>query len=188
MKEIMLDIIKKYIEIYPNEVERLSILKDYIYKFSSEDIIDWNNFDGHIVASGFVYNKDTKKFLVLYHNDMKMYLYPGGHIDKLDINPYKAAIREVKEETGISNLKVLSVSENEIIPFDIDTHIIEYNHRLDLPSHYHFDLRYLFLVDNIDFVKIDEEELSDYKWVSMDELSCDKNYGNIVEKVKKIIN
>ena len=47
------------------------------------------------------------------------------------------------EETGLSNLKQLKLSENEQIPIDIDTHLIEYNERLNLLAHYHVDFRYL---------------------------------------------
>ena len=187
MKEIMKDIIKEYLKKFPNELERLNTLINYINENKSEDIIDWNNFNGHIVASGFVYDKSEKKFLVLYHNDMKMYLYPGGHISEFDLNPLEAAKREVKEETGLFNLKLLKISDNELVPFDIDTHIISYNERLNLPEHYHFDIRYLFEVENIKNVKIDEEELRDYKWISFEELKNESNFGNVILKLERII-
>ncbi len=47
------------------------------------------------------------------------------------------------EKTGLSNLEQLKLFENEQIPVDIDTHLIGYNERLNLPAHYHFDFRYL---------------------------------------------
>ena len=123
----------------------------------------------------------------MYHNDMKIYTYPGGHIDSNDINPLEAAIREVKEETGLVNFKNINISKNELIPIDIDTHVIRYNERLNLPQHYHFDFRYLFVIDKISNVKIDKTELSSYKWIDVDELSTDTNYGKIVEKLSKVI-
>lgn len=118
---------------------------------------------------------------------MKIYTYPGGHIDSNDINPLEAAIREVKEETGLVNFKNINISKNELIPIDIDTHVICYNERLNLPQHYHFDFRYLFAIDKISNVKIDKTELSSYKWIDVDELSTDTNYGKIVEKLTKVI-
>ena len=72
--------------------------------------------------------------------------------------------------------------------FDIDTHLIQYNDRLNLPEHYHFDFRYLFVVDKISDIVIDSEECSDYSWVSIDELVGDLNYENVVLKINKIIN
>ena len=151
------------------------------------EITDWNNFDGHVVASGFIYAKEENKFLVLYHNDLKMFLYPGGHIDSNDTNPLSASKREIFEETGLSNLEQLKISNYELVPIDIDTHKIGYNERLNLPEHYHFDFRYLFMVDRISDIKIDIEELSSYKWISIEELSSDINYGRIATKITKLL-
>ena len=116
-----------------------------------------------------------------------MYLYPGGHIDSNDNNPLETAIREIKEETGLSNLIELKVTNNELVPIDIDTQRIRYNERLKLPAHYHFDFRYLFMIDKISDVKIDTEELSNFKWIDIDELSNNKNYGWLTEKINNIL-
>ena len=177
MKDLVLKIINEYLNTFPNEKERQEIFIKYLNDHKDEELTDWNNFDGHIVASGFVYAKEEQKFLVIYHNDLKMFLYPGGHIDSRDVNPLEAARREVKEETGIE------VSNSELVPIDIDTHLIPYNERLDLPEHYHFDFRYLFTIENIQEVKLDLTESSEFKWISIDELKADKNYGKIVDKL-----
>ena len=187
MKEIIIDILKKYLNIFPEEKERQLKLEKYLKKFNDEQITDWNNFKGHIVASGLVYSKSEKKFLLLYHNDMNIYIYPGGHIDSNDVNPLEAAIREVKEETGLIDLKVINLTQDKFIPIDIDTHTIKYNERLNLPEHYHFDFRYLFVVDKISDIKTDASELSDFKWIDINELSNNSNFGKIVEKIKRLI-
>lgn len=44
------------------------------------------------------------------------------------------------------------------------------------------------MVDKISDIKTDSEELSDYKWISVDELSNDPNYGMIANKIKKFLN
>ena len=105
MKNLILTILNKYLLLFPEEKKRQAKLIKFLNNFDDRQIIDWNNFDGHIVASGFIYSKKDKKFLVMYHNDMKKYIYPGGHIDLSDINPLDAAIREVKEETGLIDFK-----------------------------------------------------------------------------------
>jgi len=127
------------------------------------------------------------KFLLLYHNDMEMYIYPGGHIDSHDISPLEAAIREVEEETGLVEYEEINLTQNKLIPIDIDTHIINYNKRLNLPEHYHFDFRYLFVVDKISDVRIDELETSDFKWIDINDLSNNYNFGKIVDKIKRLI-
>lgn len=56
-------------QLFPNEKERQEQLKNYLNNYNEEQIVDWNNFDGHIVAGGFVYAKQNQKFLVLYHKN-----------------------------------------------------------------------------------------------------------------------
>lgn len=187
MKNSLLNILKEYLLLFPSEKKRQSTILNYLQKHTDGEIIDWNNFDGHIVAGGFVYAKCENEFLVLYHSDLEMYLYPGGHINPDDKNPLHAAKREIKEETGLDNLKQLKLSKNELIPIDIDTHTISYNKRLKLPEHYHFEFRYLFMINKKEDIKIDREEMSNYKWISFEELGNDSNYGRIINKIQETL-
>ncbi len=187
MRNTLLNILHNYLLLFPEEKERQLKVISYLQNHNDEEIIDWNNFDGHVVAGGFIYAKKDNKFLALYHKDLKMFLYPGGHINNDDNTPLCAAKREIKEETGLDNFEQLNLSENELIPLDIDTHLIEYNERLSLPEHYHFEFRYLFTIDKIPDIKIDAEELSNYKWIDIEELSNDPNYGKIAIKMQRFL-
>lgn len=187
MRDILLNIINNYLLLFPNEKERQMQLISYLQCHDDQEITDWDNFDGHIVAGGFIYAKAEGKFLVLYHNDLEMFLYPGGHVNNDDRTPLHAAKREITEETGLHDLQQLELSDNKLLPIDIDTHLIEYNKRLNLPEHYHFDFRYLFMVDKTCEIKIDTDELSSYKWIDINELSNDSNYGRIAIKLKRFL-
>ncbi len=183
MRDLLLKIVSEYLALFPNETDRQERTIEYLKKHTDNEIIDWNNFDGHVVVGGFVYAKKEQKFLVIYHNDLKMFLYPGGHIDVEDINPLEAARREIFEETGFDDIKEVVLADNKLIPIDIDTHVISRNERLNLPEHYHFEFRYLYVIDSIKKVKLDLSESSEFKWLSIDELRKEKNYGRIVEKI-----
>lgn len=187
MKNILLTILKKYLEIFPEEKNRQTELLNYLNSHEDTEITNWNNFDGHIVAGGFIYSKKDNKFLVLYHKDLKMYLYPGGHIDANDKNPLEAAKREIQEETGLFNLKQFIIGNNELLPIDIDTHIIGYNERLNLPQHYHFDFRYLFIIDRIENINIDVDECENNKWIKINDLYNDSNYRNVANKIGRLL-
>jgi 8-oxo-dGTP diphosphatase len=54
----------------------------------------------HFTASAIVFD-DQQRVLLVHHNKIGRWLYPGGHIDP-DEDPTQAAIREVLEETGVS--------------------------------------------------------------------------------------
>lgn len=124
---------------------------------------------------------------MVYHNDLKSYLYPGGHLNVSDKSPLEGAIREIKEETGLDNLEEIKVCTNSLVLIDIDTHKIEDNKRLNLPSHEHYDFRYLFTIEKKETISIDSTELKDYKWISLSELEKEKQFGKIIEKIKKVV-
>lgn len=186
MKKLIVDTLDKYLTIY-KEDDKLSILKKFLNECDDEGVTDWNNFDGHVVASAFVMSRKEKLFALVYHNEFKIYVYPGGHITPDDTTPLQAAKREVEEETGLKNVEVISVCDDENVPFDIDTHHISYNEKLDLPAHYHFDYRYFFVVDNASDLVIDEEESSDYKWVPFEELAKNPHYGKCISKIEELM-
>jgi 8-oxo-dGTP diphosphatase len=53
----------------------------------------------HFTASAVVFD-DTDRVLLVHHNKIGLWLYPGGHVDPNE-DPAQAAVREVREETGI---------------------------------------------------------------------------------------
>lgn len=180
--KILLD---KYLNIF-NEEEKLQLLNNFLKNYKGYDVVDWNNFYGHIVASAFVYSKKENLFLTLYHKEFNTYVYPGGHVTEDDASILDAAKREVTEETGITNYQIYKIVDDENVPIDIDIHNIAYNKKLDLPPHYHFDFRYFFIVDEIVDVTLDHES-SDYKWVPLETIKSNLHYGHVYKKLEKII-
>jgi len=56
--------------------------------------------ENHFTATGIVFNS-INEILMIHHNKLKVWLPPGGHIDKNEV-PDNAVLREIYEETGIS--------------------------------------------------------------------------------------
>lgn len=186
MTQDVLTIVKEYLSIFQEE-KRQEKLLDFLKTHRKEEYFDWNNFDGHIVASGILYAKKEQEFLVLYHKDMKTYIYHGRHIDLEDASILSAAKREVIEETGIKDFKPVKIAEEEEVPFDIDTHKIAYNTRLHLKEHYHFDFRYLFTIEEIQPVSYDKHELSNFHWASWEEIEENRNFKRMLPKLKELL-
>ena len=59
------------------------------------------NIEKHFCVSVYVYDKTNKKFLLVHHKKLGVWVQPGGHVE-LNESPEEAAIREVYEETGIN--------------------------------------------------------------------------------------
>lgn len=96
--------------------------------------------------------------------------------------------KELAEESGINKAKNLPICKDDnLVPIDIDTHTIPFNGKYNMPKHFHFDLRYLFCIEDEQTIKIDETEMGGYKWISEQELAEDKNFGKIIRKLKVML-
>lgn len=94
---------------------------------------------GHFTASAFIVSRDLQHLLLIRHEKLQMWLQPGGHIEVQDEDVVAAALREVREETGLEEVELLSPL------FDIDIHTIPA--RTDEPAHEHHDVRVLLMAD-----------------------------------------
>lgn len=95
---------------------------------------------GHFTASGFVLNSARDSLLLIRHKKLGLWLQPGGHIEEGDADFLAAVRREVREETGLCNLRLMERL------YDVDIHEIPERH--DAARHLHFDLRALFLSED----------------------------------------
>lgn len=142
--------------------EMLEMLKD-------PDCFKRERLAGHFTASDWIVNSDNTKALITHHKKLNMYLQLGGHCDG-DSDVIRVAYKEAMEESGITSLIIRRAI------FDIDVHVIP-EHK-GVPSHKHYDVRFLFQVlDNSEFV-LNEEESNELRWVDKDEvLTIKSSYG-----------
>jgi 8-oxo-dGTP pyrophosphatase MutT (NUDIX family) len=92
----------------------------------------------HVTASGIVIGE--RGVLLLKHRRLGIWVQPGGHIDAGEA-PWEAAVREVREETGLE----VALSSSPCASVDL-SEIYTVNHVDVHPGprgHTHLDLRYL---------------------------------------------
>lgn len=145
------------------EKDKETMLK-YINTF--DDVLTRNNEFGHFTASSWAVNKQRTKVLMIYHNIYKSWAWTGGHADGEE-NLLNVAIRELKEETGVKNVKVLN---NDIFSIEIicvDGHVKREKY---VSSHVHLNVTYLLEVDEEETLKIKEDENSGVKWVNIEDV------------------
>ena len=163
------------------EKDKQTILK-YIDTF--DDVLTRNNEFGHFTASSWAVNKERTKVLMIYHNIYKSWAWTGEHADG-ESDLLGTAIRELKEETGVENVRVLN---NEIFSLEIicvNGHIKRGKY---VSSHVHLNLTYLLEVDENEILKIKEDENSDVKWVNIEDVEKISSEKWIVENVYKKLN
>ena len=118
------------------------------------------NTVAHMTASAWVVNADRSKVLMVYHNIYNSWSWLGGHADG-ETDLLSVAIREVKEEAGISN--VLPVSEDifSLESLTVDGH---WKNGKYVSSHLHFNATYLLEADSEEAVSIKVDENSGVAW------------------------
>ena len=90
------------------------------------------------------------------------------------------------EETGINNYNIFSISDDINAPIDINTHYIPKNEKKEEEEHYHHDFGYLFIIDKIENVKLDNNESNGYKWISIENLRNEERFKDIIRKIKEL--
>ena len=83
--------------------------KESMLKFieNNEDYLDRSNIVAHFSASVWTVNKERTKVLMVYHNIYNSWSWIGGHADGIE-DLREVALRELKEETGVRNARLVS--------------------------------------------------------------------------------
>lgn len=113
---------------------------------------------GHVTASAWVLHPSEPKVLLTHHRKLKQWFQLGGHIEE-DVSVQAAALREAREESGITDVELLLAA-----PLDVDAHTIPGNAKE--PEHTHFDVRFLVRAQAAEFVVGDESNA--LAWVPLE--------------------
>ena len=174
--------IEKYVPYNEQEEKDKNTILKYMDAF--EDTLTRNNEFGHFTASAWVVNKERTKVLMIYHNIYKSWAWTGGHADG-ESDLLSVAVREVKEETGVENVKVL---DDDIFSLEIvcvNGHIKRGKY---VSSHVHLNVTFLLEVDENETLRIKEDENSGVKWVPIDEIEVASTERWVKENVYRKLN
>lgn len=117
---------------------------------------------GHLTGSAWIVDSERKRVLLTHHRKLNKWLQLGGHADG-DLDPLSVAMREAREESGLTRLRVV----DEKI-FDVDRHLIPA--RKSDPDHWHYDIRFMIEADPAEpFVVSDESH--DLAWIEISRMA-----------------
>lgn len=163
------------------EKDKQTMLK-YIDTF--DDVLTRNNEFGHFTASSWVVNKEKTKVLMIYHNLYKSWAWTGGHADG-ERDLLSTAIRELKEETGVKNVKILNDNIFSLEIICVNGHIKRGKY---VSSHVHLNVTYLLEVDENEVLHIKEDENSGVKWIYIEDVEKVVKEKWVAENIYKKIN
>ena len=108
-----------------------------------EPLFSRDNLSAHFTASAWVVSPDRSKVLMAHHNLYNSWAWLGGHADG-EQDLLSVALREVREESGLTDLRPVSqdIYSLEILP--VSGH---WKHGQYIPSHLHFNVTYLLEAD-----------------------------------------
>ncbi|MBS0632920.1 MAG: NUDIX hydrolase [Verrucomicrobia bacterium] len=123
-----------------------------------EDCFLRSQLSGHLTGSAWIVSPDRTRTLLTHHRKLDKWLQLGGHADG-DTDLLAVALKEAREESGLTRLKAVSAA-----PFDVDRHLIP--ERKGVPAHYHYDLRFMIEADPAEPLVISDES-KDLAWVEV---------------------
>lgn len=164
----LLEELKKYKPYNEQEERDKEVMIKFIDTF--DDVLIRNNQVAHFTASSWVLNKEGTKVLMIYHNIYDSWAWTGGHADGEE-DLLNVALREVKEETGIKNIKSIKEDIFSIETITVNGHIKNGKY---VSSHLHMNVTYLLQASENEKLSVKPDENSGVMWVDIDK-SIDKS-------------
>lgn len=162
-REKLIEQIKNYNPFNEQEELDKALLLDWIMK--NENAFSRENIVAHMTASAWVVNKDRSKVLMVYHNIYDSWSWLGGHADG-ETDLLAVAIREVKEEAGITSVQPVSEEIFSMESLTVDGHVKKGSY---VSSHLHLNITYLLEADSEETVSIKADENSGVAWFTPEE-------------------
>ena len=131
---------------------------------SGEALLDRSNTSAHMTASAWVVSPDRQKVLMAYHNLYDSWAWLGGHADG-DADMLAVALKEVREESGLKNVRPLT---EDIFSLEILAVAGHEKKGQFVSSHLHLNVTYLLEADPADPVRCKEDENKAVGWFTLD--------------------
>lgn len=132
---------------------------------TQKDIFLRSNRTAHMSASAWVVNHERNKVLMAYHNIYDSWSWLGGHADGQE-NLLSVALREVKEESGVSHVRPVTDDIFSVEVLTVDGH--EKNGEY-VSSHLHLNVTYLLEAGEDERLQMKPDENSGVAWFGLEE-------------------
>jgi 8-oxo-dGTP pyrophosphatase MutT (NUDIX family) len=146
---------------YPAALQYRALMLQFLEE--QENFYSRTNFAGHITVSAWLLSPDQQQAILVHHRKLDRWLQIGGHIEEEDTDIFATAVREIKEESGIAQITLLTPNI-----FDLDIHTIPANKQE--PSHLHYDIRLLYKLNNLYALDFSNTEIKGIRFFRLGDL------------------
>lgn len=159
--------LRKQIEIYQpfNEQEAADQAELLRWMDTGLDLYTRDNGMAHWTASAWVTDQSHSRILMCWHNIYHSWSWLGGHADG-ERDLASVALREVREESGLHQLKLLSDDIFSLEILTVDGHV---KRRKYVPSHLHLNVTYLIEADGQEALHHKDDENKAVAWFDQKE-------------------
>jgi 8-oxo-dGTP pyrophosphatase MutT (NUDIX family) len=145
----------------------------------ASDVDPWSReMPLHVTGSALVVDQPSGRVLLRWHDRMQRWLQIGGHGDAGESDPLAIALREGKEETGLSDLVA-------VFPDPVQVVIVPVPARGDEPAHEHADIRYVLATKRPDDA-VAENPTAELRWLSLEDANALVIEENLHEFLRRI--
>jgi 8-oxo-dGTP pyrophosphatase MutT (NUDIX family) len=169
------DLLDALADYRPESAREAAILARFLAFLDRSDPFFREDPAGHVTASAIVARPRGDLFLLVSHRKLGGWLQPGGHVEPDDSSVFEAALREVREETGLERLE--SPLGDSIL--DLDVHPIPAFG--EDPPHLHYDVRFLLTSDE------DNVRAPGAAWFVLNAVSRVDRDGSLDRAVRKAV-
>ena len=165
---------------FESELKETDFIDEFRRLATSDRSFHRDHLPGHFTGSAMVLDESCKKVLLTHHAKLHKWIQLGGHADG-DPDLAAVALREAREESGIDDVR-LGLYGGRVIPFDIDIHRIPESR--SIPSHLHFDMRFVVIASSTSYVVSDES--IDLAWFSPVAAEAANGEASMIRQLRKL--
>lgn len=147
----------------------------------------------HLTCSIWVVDPSLTKTLLVHHNIYDSWSWIGGHADgEADLKG--VALKELAEETGVDNAKILDGDASPLFSLEVLTVDGHEKRGRYVSSHLHLNITYLAVADRTEAIRAKEDENSGVMWASLEDVVAlssepwirERIYRKLIEKTKRL--
>jgi 8-oxo-dGTP pyrophosphatase MutT (NUDIX family) len=137
----------------------------------------------HVTASALIVHPPSRRVLLRWHERQQAWLHIGGHGDPGERDPLDVALREGREETGLTDLEPWPdavLRHVVVVPVPANDHE---------PAHEHADLRFVLATQRPDAAR-PEHPRATLRWLSINdalELTSEENVRDTIRRAGRLL-